>query len=278
MNAPAADTLVSIRNLSKRYTQRRAFSGTKFVVDALRGINLAIRRDSTIALVGESGAGKSTLVRCLALLEKPTDGEIWFDGLSLLSLSRKQLLPIRRRIQLIFQDPSSALNPRMTAAEIIEEPLLIQREGTKSDRRRRAIGLMDQVGLPAASAEKMPLDFSGGQRQRLAIARALALRPKLLILDEALSNLDLATRESIVLLLGVLQAEHALTYVHVLHDLRLVSELAGEAAVMYQGQIVEHKSADELFSHPEHPYTQSLLNVLQPLEKNHDQLAVEASQ
>ncbi|MGH9688246.1 MAG: ABC transporter ATP-binding protein [Candidatus Acidiferrales bacterium] len=283
MSAPIAMTdasqpvaLVSIRNLAKTYVQRRTFSGTKFSVEALRDINLDVRRGTTVALVGESGAGKSTLVRCLALLEKPTCGQIFLDGVNLLSLRRKQLFPVRRQIQLVFQDPASALNPGMTAAEIIEEPLAIQREGERADRRRRTLEVMDQVGLPAASAEKRPLDFSGGQRQRLAIARALALQPKLLILDEALSNLDLATRDSIISLLDALQTEHALTYVHVLHDLRLASELATEVAVMFEGQIVEHKSAGPLFAQPEHPYTRSLLRALAPSAPFHEDALVEA--
>jgi ABC-type glutathione transport system ATPase component len=269
MNPLPADTLVSVRNLSKSYVQRRAFSGMKFTVDALCGVNLAIRRDSNIAVVGESGAGKSTLVRCLSLLEKPTQGEIWFDGVNILTLDRKRLFLLRRRIQLIFQDPASALNPGMTAAEIIEEPLVIQRQGTRSGRRLRALELLDQVGLPVSSASKRPLDFSGGQRQRLAIARALALRPMLLILDEALSNLDLATRDSILLLLGVLQAEHSFSCVHVLHDLRLAFELAGEVAVMHEGRVIEHKSTEELLAYPGHSYTRSLLRALEPLEIAH---------
>ncbi|MGH9737156.1 MAG: ABC transporter ATP-binding protein [Candidatus Acidiferrales bacterium] len=270
------DALLSVRNLNKSYIQRRTFSGTKFTVDALRGVDLDVRSGATVALVGESGAGKSTLVRCLALLEKPTSGTIFLDGVNLLSLRRKQLFPVRRQIQLVFQDPASALNPGMTAAEIIEEPLAIQREGAKADRRRRALEVMDQVGLPAASAEKRPLDFSGGQRQRLAIARALALQPKLLILDEALSNLDLATRDSIVSLLNALQAKHALTYLHVLHDLRLASELATEVAVMFEGQIVERKSARRLFAQPEHPYTRSLLRALALSAPLHEDALVEA--
>ncbi|MGH9715523.1 MAG: ATP-binding cassette domain-containing protein [Candidatus Acidiferrales bacterium] len=276
MNSPPLDVLVSIRNLAKTYVQRRAFSGTKFRVDALRNVSLDIRRCSTFALIGESGAGKSTLARCLSLLEKPSSGEIWFDGLNVLSLKRKRLFPIRRQIQLIFQDPASALNPGMTAAEIIEEPLLIQREGTQAERRRRAVDLLDQVGMPAVSAGKRPLDFSGGQRQRLAIARALALQPKLLILDEALSNLDLGTRDSIVTLLGALQDRHTLTYVHVVHDLRLASELAAETAVMFEGEIIERKSTDCLFANPQHPYTRSLLQFVRPFEDSPEDLAVGA--
>jgi len=266
MNAGLTDTLVSIRNLTKTYVQRRAFSGTRFTIEALRQTSLDVRRASRLALVGESGAGKSTLARCLALLEKPSGGEIWMGGANLLALSRKELFSVRRGIQLIFQDPASALNPGITAAEIIEEPLIIQRQGSPGERRRRALQLMDQVGLPSVAAEKRPLDFSGGQRQRLAIARALALRPKLLILDEALSNLDLATRDSIISLLDALQAEHGLTYLHVLHDLRLALELADEVAVMFEGQIVERAAASRLSACPEHPYTCSLLHALYSLQ------------
>jgi ABC-type glutathione transport system ATPase component len=277
MSALPQDTIVSVRNLSKTYVQRRAFTGTRFTVEALRGIHLRIRRASTLALVGKSGAGKSTLARCLALLEKPSTGEIWFDGAKLLALDGKQLFAVRRRIQFVFQDPASALNPRMTAAEITEEPLVVQREGTKVDRRRRALEALDKVGLPASTAQKRPLDFSGGQRQRLAIARALVLRPKLLILDEALSNLDLATRDSIVSLLDGLQTEQALTVIHVLHDLRLASELADEVAVMFEGQIVEHAAAEILFARPEHAYTRSLLHTLHRWHADSDAAPVEVS-
>jgi ABC-type glutathione transport system ATPase component len=266
MNTAPPNPLVSIRGLQKTFVQRRAFSRSKFAVAALRGIDLDICKSSTLAIVGESGAGKSTLVRCLALLEKPDSGEIRFEGANLLALDRKRLFSIRRHIQLIFQDPASALNPGMTAAQIIEEPLLVQCDGTPADRRRRALELLDHVSLPSSAAEKRPLDFSGGQRQRIAIARALTLQPKLLILDEALSNLDLVTRDSIVSLLESLQARHSLTYVHVLHDLRLASELATDIAVMFEGQIVEQAPAKHLFAYPEHPYTRSLLVALRSLQ------------
>jgi peptide/nickel transport system ATP-binding protein len=258
------DALLAVRGLGKRYVQKRRFSGAKFTIEALCDVNLTVRRGTTVALVGESGAGKSTLVRCLALLEKPTCGEIEFDGLNLLALDRKALFRARRQIQLVFQDPISSLNPGMTAAEIIAEPLSIQREGTKAGRRRKAIELMEHVGLPSASADKRPLEFSGGQRQRLAIARALALQPTLLLLDEAFSNLDLATRDSLLGILRDLQAAHALTCFHVSHDLRMVSDLAHEVVVMYEGRIVEHRRTAELFAHPQHSYTRVLLNAAQP--------------
>lgn len=260
------DPLVCIRGLSKQYVQRRPLTSAKFTIQAVDDVNLTIHRGVTLALVGESGAGKSTLVRCLSMIEIPTAGEIWFDGVNLLALPRKALFPLRRQIQIIFQDPTSALNPAMTAAEIIAEPLVIQREGTKSQRRHRALELMEQVGLPAKWERKLPLEFSGGQRQRLAIARALALQPKLLILDEALSGLDLANQEMILRLLSDLQAMHSLTFVHVSHDLRMVSGLADEVAVMLEGRVVEQKSTPELFAGPEHPYTQDLLDAMPSLE------------
>ncbi len=260
------EPLACIRGLSKQYVQRRSLTRGKFTIQAVENVDLTIYRGTTLALVGESGAGKSTVVRCLSLIEIPTTGEIWFDGVDLLTLGRRALFPVRRRIQVIFQDPTSALNPRMTAGEIVAEPLVIQHEGTKNQRRHRALELMEQVGLPAKWENKLSLEFSGGQRQRLAIARALALEPKLLILDEALSNLDLANQEMILRLLANLQAMHSLTYIHVSHDLRTMSDLADEVAVMYEGRVVEQKSARELFANPEHSYTQYLMAAMPSLE------------
>ncbi|HKV05032.1 MAG TPA: ATP-binding cassette domain-containing protein [Candidatus Acidoferrales bacterium] len=260
------EALVRIQGLSKQYVQRRPLTGTRYVVHALENVNLTIQKRTTLALVGESGSGKSTLARCLALLEKPAQGEIWFEGRNLLELNQRELFPVRRQIQLIFQDPASALNPRLTAGEIVAEPLRIQGPGNKPEWRKRALELMEQVGLAASSERKRPLEFSGGQRQRLAIARALALGPKLLILDEALSSLDLANQEKILQLLAELQAAHSLTYLHISHDLRLVSQFAEEVAVMNERKIVEHKPAAELFAHPEDSYTRELLAAMPSLE------------
>jgi ABC-type glutathione transport system ATPase component len=264
--ADRTDSLVRIEHLSKQYVQRRPLTRAEFTVDALEDANLTIHRGATLALVGESGAGKSTLGRCLALLEEPTTGDIWFDGKNLLMLNRRELFPIRRQIQLIFQDPASALNPGMTAGEIVAEPLVIHREGTKAQRRERARELMEQVGLPRQAEHKRPLEFSGGQRQRLAIARALVLEPKLLILDEALSSLDLLNQELILKLLADLQAAHSLTYLHISHDLRLVSQFADEVAVMHDRRIIEQQPAAELFARPMNRYTQELLAAMPSLE------------
>jgi peptide/nickel transport system ATP-binding protein len=266
MNQADKSALVCVSGLSKEYVQRRAFTREKFTVRALADVNLTIRRGATLAVVGESGAGKSTLIRCLSLIEKPTAGEIWWGDVDALTLKKKALFAMRRKVQVIFQDPTSSLNPGMSAAEIVEEPLAIQKIGTKSGRRQRALELMEQVGVSAKWSNKLPMEFSGGQRQRLAIARALALEPQLLILDEALSNLDLANQEMILRLLRELQAQHGLTYIHVAHDLRMVEDLADEVAVMCEGRIVEQKDTSGLFERAEHPYTRELLAAAPELE------------
>jgi peptide/nickel transport system ATP-binding protein len=260
------EPLLRVCDLSKQYVQRRPFSRKKIAANAFQDVSLTICPGKTLAVVGESGAGKSSLARCIALLERPSTGEIELGGKNLLALDEKQLFPVRREVQLIFQDPASALNPRLTACEIIAEPLLIQGEGTKSQRRSRALRLMEQVGLDAAWERKRPLEFSGGQRQRLAIARALALGPRLLILDEALSNLDAANQALILKLLAELQEAHSLSFLHISHDLRLVSEFADEVAVMYQGRIVEWKTTRKLFASPEHFYTKQLLASVRSVE------------
>ncbi|MGC2019172.1 MAG: dipeptide/oligopeptide/nickel ABC transporter ATP-binding protein, partial [Candidatus Acidiferrales bacterium] len=208
----------------------------------------------------------STLARCVALLERPSAGKITLDGTDLRALDKRQLFPIRRRIQLIFQDPASALNPQLTALEIIAEPLAVQKVGSKLERHERAVQLMEQVGLETAAAQKKPFEFSGGQRQRLAIARALALEPDVLILDESLSALDALNRDLIVRLLLDLQVARSLAYLYVSHDLRLVSQFADEVAVMYQGKIAEQRKTREIFAHPAHFHTRELLSTVHSVE------------
>jgi peptide/nickel transport system ATP-binding protein len=262
----APQPLLRVTGLCKQFTQHRNFSREKFTVDAFKDVNLQLFRGRTLALVGESGAGKSTLVRCIALLERPNKGNITLDGTDLLALDKKQLFPIRRRIQLIFQDPASALNPQLNACEIIAEPLAVQNLRTKKKRVERALQLMDQVGLETAATQKRPFEFSGGQRQRLAIARALALEPDVLILDESLSALDALNRDLILQLLVDLQAAHSLAYLYVSHDLRLISQFADEVAVMHQGKIVEQKKTRDLFAQPEHFHTRELLSTVHSVE------------
>jgi oligopeptide transport system ATP-binding protein len=260
------EPLLRVSGLGKDYVQRRPFSRKRITVNAFQDVSLTIFPGKTLAVVGESGAGKSSLARCIALLECPSTGTIELAGKNLLALSGKELFAMRREVQMIFQDPSSALNPRLTACEIIAEPLLIQREGTKSQRRERALRWMEQVGLDPAWERKRPLEFSGGQRQRLAIARALALGPRLLILDEALSNLDAANQALILKLLEELQVARSLSFLHISHDLRLVSEFADDVAVMYQGRVVDRQSTRNLFASPGHTYTKELLASVRSVE------------
>jgi oligopeptide transport system ATP-binding protein len=258
--------LLRVTDLSKQYIQRRTFSGTEFTIGAFQDVDLTLFRGKTLALVGESGAGKSSLARCIALLERPSSGEIELEGEDLLTIDRKALFSLRRRMQMIFQDPASALNPGMTAGEIIAEPLAIQREGTKLQQQERALQLMEQVGLDPRWQRKLPFEFSGGQRQRLVIARALALEPDVLVLDEALSNLDASNQSLILELLAELQVSHSLAYLYISHDLSLVSQFADEVAVMYQGRIVEQKKTRELFAAPEHSYTKELLGTVNSVD------------
>jgi peptide/nickel transport system ATP-binding protein len=258
--------LVDVRGLSKEYVQQKPLTREKFVIRAVENANLTIQRGATTGLMGESGSGKSTLVRCIALIEKHTRGEIRFEGANAADFQVADLSRLRREVQIIFQDAASALNPRLTAAAIVMEPLEIQRKGTKSQRRERALELLERVGLSASWEHKKPFEFSGGQRQRLALARALALEPKLLIFDEALSHLDLASQESMLELLARFKDERQLTYLHVSHDLEMLRYITDEIAVMCEGTIVEQKPTTEIFAHPEHSHTRDLLRAMPPLE------------
>ncbi len=249
-------------DLKKSYVRHRRLGGAPVRINALDGVSLEIRRGSTLALVGESGAGKSTLARILARLEDPDSGRILFEGKEISRLKGKRLNPFRRRIQMVFQDPAAALNPRFSAGEIVEEPLEVQGIGSRKDRRLRALALMEQVELPAVWASRHPDEMSAGQKQRLAIARGLALEPVFLILDEALRNLDLSIQAQLANLLLDLQASRSLTYLYISHDLGLVSRFADDVAVMYQGKIVEKAPSSDLFVHPRHPYTQALLRAM----------------
>ena len=262
----AKPALVRVSGLSKQYVQRGAFSRRKFVIDAIRNVNLEIQPGCLTALVGESGSGKSTLARCLAMLEQPDKGEIWFEGEEISRRRGKELASLRPKIQMVFQDSAGALNPRFSAAEIIAEPLEIQGRASAGELRRRACELMEEVGLSPDWANRRPLEFSGGQRQRLAIARALALQPAFLILDESLSNLDLITQTQILQLLSDLQTAHALTYLLICHDLTLVKRVADFVLVMHQGEIVERGTRQEVLTSPQHAHTRHLLSSLRDLE------------
>jgi ABC-type glutathione transport system ATPase component len=262
----ANSAVLTVRGLSKDFVEKRPFSRSRVHATAFADVHLTVRRATTLAIVGESGAGKSTLARCLALLERPTRGEIWFEGQHLATLTKRELRPIRGKIQMIFQDPASALNPGMMAEEIIVEPLVIQRVGTMAERRARAIELLREVGLDEGAAKKRPFEFSGGQKQRLAIARALVLTPGLLILDEACSGLDLKTQQVILELLTELRATRGMSFIYISHDLRTVAEFADEIAVMHRGRIVEQNAPNKLLDDPRDPYTRNLLAGMPSLE------------
>jgi ABC-type glutathione transport system ATPase component len=258
--------LLKMRGLSKRYVQRRPFSRKKFVIDALVEVGLEIPSGCLTALVGESGSGKSTLAGCLALLEKPDAGEIWFEGQEISRLNDAKLDPLRHKIQMVFQDSAGALNPRFSAAEIIAEPLEVQGRASGQKLRNLTCELMEEVGLSPDWADRRTLEFSGGQRQRLAIARAIALKPSFLILDESLSGLDLSTQAQILNLLLDLQAAHELTYLLISHDLSLVAQIADFIAVMHEGRIVEQGPRQEVIGHPGQTQTRELLNSIRVSE------------
>jgi ABC-type glutathione transport system ATPase component len=262
----AKPALVRVSGLSKRYVQRGAFSRRKFVIDAIREVELEIQPMCLTALVGESGSGKSTLARCLAMLERPDKGEIWFEGEEVSRRRGHELASLRPKIQMIFQDSAGALNPRFSAAEIIAEPLEIQRLASGQELRRRACELMEEVGLSPEWANRHSLEFSAGQRQRLAIARAIALQPAFLILDESLSKLDLITQGQILQLLSDLQTAHALTYLLICHDLTLVKQVADFVVVMHRGEIIERGTREEVLDSPQHVHTRHLLSSVRDLE------------
>jgi len=255
---PAKSLLIRTRGLCKRYVQRRPLSREKFTIDALIDVDLEVPRGCFSALVGESGSGKSTLASCLAMMESPDRGEIWFADREISRCSPREQASLRPNIQMIFQDSAGALNPRFSAAQIIGEPLEIQGVA-KAEIRRRIGELMERVGLPPDWAERRPTQFSGGQRQRLAIARALSLDPTLLILDESLSGLDLSTQAQILNLLLDLRENCSLTCLLITHDLSLVGQVANVVAVMHRGSIVEQGTSQQVLGNPQNIYTKQLL-------------------
>src|SRR5579863_925003 len=258
--------LMNVRGLSKSYVQRAPFSRNKFLIDALADVDLEIAPGCLTALVGESGSGKSTLASCLALIEKPDCGEIWFEGNEISRWSQRKLAPLRPRIQMVFQDSAGALDPRFTAAQLIAEPLHIQHCESGQSLRARACELMVEVGLSPDSAVRSPLELSGGQRQRLAIARAIALKPSLLILDESLSGLDLSTQAQILNLVLDLKATRSLTCLLISHDLGMVGQVVDFVAVMHKGKMVEYGATQQVLGNPQHTETRKLVASVQVVE------------
>lgn len=250
--------LLKVENLVKRYT-KRSLAGTPEELLALDSVSFTVFPGTTLAVLGESGSGKSTLAACLACLEYPTEGNIWFEGKEIAKLEERARRQIRTQVQLIFQDPASSLNPRWSVQEILVEPLILQRKFSREEIDLRVTTLLERVGLSPDILERSPTELSGGQRQRLAIARALALEPKLLILDEALSALDCSIQAQIANLLVELQGSMGMTYLFITHDLAMAAHLADEIAVMDRGRIVEQGPAQRILKQPEQETTRQLL-------------------
>ncbi|MCU0240560.1 MAG: dipeptide ABC transporter ATP-binding protein [Pyrinomonadaceae bacterium] len=250
--------LVKIKNLVKHFPVENSDD----VVKAVDGVSFDIFAGETLGLVGESGCGKSTVGRCILRLIEPTSGEVLFENQNVLSLNKHDLRPLRREMQIIFQDPYASLNPRLSILSIISEPLVIHKIGNKSEQKDRVAELLKKVGLDPDYMYRYPHEFSGGQRQRLGVARALALNPKLIIADEPVSALDVSVQAQVVNLLQDLQAEFGLTYLFISHGLAVVEHISQRVAVMYLGKIVEIADAVELYENPKHPYTQALLSAI----------------
>jgi oligopeptide transport system ATP-binding protein len=258
------EPLLEVENLVKHFPIKHGLLIDRRVgeVKAVDGVSLSIDRGETLGLVGESGSGKSTLCRAALQLLKPTSGSVKFEGREIAGLGRRAMRPLRRQMQMVFQDPYASLNPRKRVSQIIGDPLRRQGVGSSAERRRRVHELLERVGLSSEHYDRYPHEFSGGQRQRIGIARALALRPTLIIADEPVSALDVSIRAQIVNLLADLQDEFGLSYLFVAHDIAIVRHVSDRIAVMHEGKIVEQGTADQVCESPRDPYTRSLLSAV----------------
>lgn len=254
--------LVSVKNLVKTFPAGKKLLGKKSFVHAVNDISFDIYPGETFAVVGESGCGKSTTGRLIDHLLTPDSGEILFQGKDITKLSENDMRPLRKDIQMIFQDPNGSLNPRMRVEDIVSEPLLVHTDMSKEERMRTAHGLLRTVGLNEKHARRWPHEFSGGQRQRIGIARALTVNPSLIIADEPVSSLDVSIQAQVLNLMQKLQKDYNLTYMFISHDLSVVEMISDRIAVMYLGYIVEISPKKDLYARPMHPYTQALLSAV----------------
>ena len=256
-------SLLSIQNLKMHFPVRggvlmRSVASCK----AVDGISLDVAKGETVGLVGETGCGKTTLGKAIVRLLKPTEGSISFDGQDITHAGHRALRPMRRHVQMIFQDPAESLNPRHTVRDILEEPFIVQKIGSKAERQTWIAELLDKVGLSSSAADRFPFEFSGGQRQRIGIARAIALKPKLIVCDEPVSALDVSVQSQVLNLLLDLQKEMGLSYLFIAHGLNVVKHMSDRVAVMYLGKIMELAPAGELYHNPRHAYSKALLDAI----------------
>ena len=257
------DTLLDVRDLKKHFPVRGGLLRRVVAqVKAVDGVSFTLGRSRTLGLVGESGCGKSTLGRAILQLQKPTGGQVLLDGEDLTAAPPARLHPLRRQMQIIFQDPFASLSPRRTVAQTIREPLDVHGVGTPAEREARVEELLQVVGMRTAVLDRYPHEFSGGQRQRIGIARALALNPKLIVADEPVSALDVSVRAQVLNLIARLQQEHGIAFLFISHDLSVVEHVSDDVGVMYLGKMVEMAAAEDLYREPRHPYTQALLSAV----------------
>lgn len=259
-----ADTpILEVRDLKMHFPVKEGILlRTSKFNKAVDGVSLSIQPGETLGLVGESGCGKSTLGRCITRLYQPTAGSIFFEGQDITRLKGRALLPFRKDIQMIFQDPMESLNARHTVGDILEEPFIVQKIGDRISRKKRVRKLLETVGLPARSTSRYPFEFSGGQRQRIGIARSIALNPKLVICDEPVSALDVSIQSQILNLLIDLQKEFNLSYLFIAHDLAVVKHISDRIVIMYLGKVVESAGGETIYRKPLHPYTNSLVSAI----------------